>query len=173
MNTEAIMIRIQSFSNDYIVRRLSDDDIPAVVSVCLGNPQYYAWTSFHPDGDQIREDLASCPPGKSLKDKYYCGFFRDRELTAVIDVIDGYPDEKTAFIGFFMMKKNRQGKGEGTRIMEGVYRTLQENGYERVRLCIDLGNPQSYAFWRKNGFRILRTAPRGKDTVYLAEKDLQ
>ncbi|MCR5372206.1 MAG: GNAT family N-acetyltransferase [Solobacterium sp.] len=167
------MIDIQSFSDTYTVRRLTEEDIPAVVSVCKGNPQFYAYTSFRPDAEQILDDLYACPPGKNLTDKYYCGFFHCDELCAVIDVIDGYPDAQTAFIGFFMLKKELQGNGEGTRIMEGVYRTLQSSGFARARLCIDMGNPQSGAFWAKNGFRILRAAPRGEESVWLAEKDLK
>ena len=167
------MIDLQSFSGTYRVRRLDENDLPAVVSVCLGNPQFYAYTSFRPDEEQVRNDLYTCPPGKELKDKYYCGFFLDEALCAVIDVIDGYPDEQTAFIGFFMLRKELQGRGEGTRIIEGVCSALQQNGFTRVRLCIDPGNPQSNAFWKKNGFCVLRTAARGEETVYLAEKELR
>ena len=114
------MIDIQSFSATYRVRRLNEEDIPAVVSVCLENPQFYAYTSARPEEKQVLSDLYACPPGKELKDKYYCGFFLDEALCAVIDVIDGYPDEHTAFIGFFMLRKDLQGRGEGTRIIKGV-----------------------------------------------------
>ena len=71
---------------------------------------------------------------------------------AVMDLIDGYPDEESTFLGFFMMKKELQGTGNGSRIISGVMAYLKELGFVRCQLGIDKDNPQSNHFWRKNGF---------------------
>ena len=44
---------------------------------------------------------------------------------------------------------------------------LREEGFRRVRLAVDRGNPQSKAFWEKNGFALTgEEFPHG-DQAYL------
>ena len=45
-----------------------------------------------------------------LSDKYFFGFFEREELVAVMDLVDGYPAQRTSYIGFFMMNPDYQGK---------------------------------------------------------------
>ena len=46
-------------------------------------------------------DMSVLPPNKEMCDKYYLGFYDGEKLIAVMDFIMAYPDELTAFIGFF------------------------------------------------------------------------
>ena len=92
------------------------------------------------------------PLEKSMDDKYYVGFFEKSELVAIMDLILDYPKKDIAFIGLFMMNAQYQGKGIGSQIMDEVIACLTENEYKEIRLGVDKGNPQSYAFWTKNGF---------------------
>ena len=63
-----------------------------------------------------------------------------------------YPNEITAYIGFFMMNKEYQGKGIGTQIIRECAEYLKELRFRKIGLAIDKGNPQSEAFWMKNRF---------------------
>jgi RimJ/RimL family protein N-acetyltransferase len=45
-----------------------------------------------------------------------------------------------------------QGQGVGTAIISDSIKYLAQLGFEKARLGIDKGNPQSKAFWLKNGF---------------------
>ena len=100
------------------------------------------------------------------------GFFDGEILVAILDLIDGYPEEDNAFIGFFMMNGFMQGKNIGTKIMDGVLNYLQSMGYSMCQLGIDKNNPQSNHFWKKNGFRILREVEQEEGTILVAEKKL-
>ena len=51
-----------------------------------------------------------------------------------------------------MTARETQGKGEGTALIGCLLRRLEERGYARVGLAYAKGNPQSQAFWQKNGF---------------------
>ena len=51
-----------------------------------------------------------------------------------------------------MTARESQGRGEGSVLIGAVLRRLKELGYTRVGLAYAKGNPQSAAFWRKNGF---------------------
>ena len=49
---------------------------------------------------------------------------------------------------------------------------LKNQGFGRVRLGIDKGNPQSTHFWRENGFQVIREVPQGDGIILLAERSL-
>lgn len=166
-------IEIEKLSDKYRVRKLDEDDVEEIRQICLSNPLFYEYTQARSGYDDIRHDMQTCPDGKGPEDKYYVGLFDDQGMIAVMDLIDGYPDETTAFIGFFMMRKDAQGKGTGSAIVSHVCDYLKEAGFSAVRLCINQGNPQSTHFWTKNGFVILREYVRDDGTVYLAERNLR
>jgi GNAT superfamily N-acetyltransferase len=155
------------------VRRLGEGDIPAVLSLCLGNPLYYEHCPPPPSEDSVRADMAALPPKKEACDKYYLGFFDGESLVAVLDLILGYPDEETAFIGFFMTEASIQHAGVGSGIIGRLCGFLKAQGFSRARLGFVSGNPQSEGFWKKNGF-----IPTGETykmelyTVALAERRL-
>ena len=76
-------------------------------------------------------------------------------MTAVLDWISGYPTKETAWIGLFMVSAERQGQGVGSEIIRGLTESLRAVGYREIQLGVDKGNPQSFAFWKKNGFEVL------------------
>ena len=71
-----------------------------------------------------------------------------------MDLILGYPQEQTAFIGFFMVAAAHQGTGLGSALVGEAMEYLRSLGYTTLRLGVDKGNPQSFAFWSKNGFQV-------------------
>ena len=77
-------------------------------------------------------------------------------MAAVLDWISGYPTKETAWIGLFMVSAERQGQGVGSAIIRGLTESLRAVGYREIQLGVDKGNPQSFAFWKKNGFEVLR-----------------
>ena len=101
-------------------------------------------------------DMTALPPNKRMEDKAYIGFFEEGKLTAVLDWISGYPTKETAWIGLFMVSAERQGQGVGSGIIRGLTESLRAVGYLEIQLGVDKGNPQSFAFWKKNGFEVLR-----------------
>lgn len=170
------MLRIHEIFSQYSVRRLSESDIPLILNLMEGNPQFYAYCDAQSTPEDIVRDMTLLPPGKSPCDKYYVGLFSDTRLVAVLDLIDGYPDDRTAFIGFFMMNREVQGKGTGSAIITELCLYLQRAGFARVHLAIDPDNPQSNHFWKKNRFEIVReamTESPQQQTVLLAERILK
>ncbi len=65
-----------------------------------------------------------------------------------------------------------QGTGEGTKIISRLCAELRNLGFDRIRLGIDKGNPQSTHFWKKNGFQVIREVPQERGTILLAERIL-
>ena len=166
------MINVLELSKKYEVRKLGDLDAESVLDLCFGNAQYYRYCEAEPTIEQVLNDLHITPPNISMSDKYYVGFFEDKTLVAVMDLIDGYPNADIVYIGFFMMNPIYQGKQIGTAIIEEVADHLRSIGKTAVRLGIDKGNPQSTHFWKKNGFKIISEADVNGWVKLVAEKQL-
>ena len=97
--------------SQYSVRVLEKQDIDMTYELCSKNELFYQYHPPFVTKESILEDMQALPPGKTEKDKYYIGYFDDNTLVAVLDLILGYPNEKTAYIGFFMMNTVYQRKG--------------------------------------------------------------
>ena len=163
---------LSALSKRYSIRRMDDSDADSILELCKGNAQYYLYCQAEPSKEQILNDLHITPPGIDFSDKYYIGFYQGNTLVAVMDLIDGYPGPDTAFIGFFMMRKEFQGNQVGSTIIQETAAYLKTLGMTSIQLGIDKGNPQSTHFWKKNGFVVKEEIDRGDWTVLLAEKTL-
>ncbi len=152
MDEEKIRLDIAALSSSYTVRRLTVDDLELIYTLSLGNPLFFQYCPPFVTRESILADMRALPPGMTPDDKYYVGFFQDGRLIAVMDLITNYPDTHTVFIGLFMMEKSEQGRGIGSCIVSECARGFKNAGVRCVRLGFAKGNPQSEAFWRKNGF---------------------
>lgn len=164
---------ITKLSHKYTVRFLTDTDIPMIYDLAAGNPLFYRHCPPFVTKESIADDMKALPPNKSYKDKYYIGYFNGAQLVAIMDLIMGYPYFNTAFIGFFMVDKSVQGMGTGTFIISECSAYLKSMGYSCIRLGYVKGNPQSEAFWEKNGF--VKTGVESKQdryTVVVMRKEL-
>ena len=95
------MYDLSKFSTQYRVRYMSVSDADALLAFCLQNDQYYRYCGKQPSRELILHDLHITPPDTPKEAKYYVGFYEGDILVAIMDLIDGYPDSDTAFIGFF------------------------------------------------------------------------
>lgn len=162
-----------TFSEKYAVRELTPADVPTVLRLMQGIPCIFGTAAERRCHRSVHlRDMSIVPGKKTLEDKYYVGFYRGEALAAMMDLIDGYPEDDIAFVGFFMMDISLQGTGEGTKIISRLCAELKNQGIHRVRLGIDKGNPQSTHFWRKNGFQVIREVPQGDGIILLAERSL-
>ncbi len=166
------MIDISKLSKSYSIRIMDESDVEMLVEICKQNPIFYEYTEARPTEENILDDMKSTPPGIDMSDKYYFGFFNGQELVAIMDLIDGYPKSEIAYIGFFMMNLQYQGKQVGSAIVGEVVGYLQSIGKTAVRLAIDKGNLQSTHFWKKNGFKVISEADVNGWTKLVAERKL-
>lgn len=128
------MIDISKLSKRYSVRILEEADIEMLVEICKQNTVFYEYTEARPTKENILDDMKATPPGIDMQDKYYFGFFNGWELVAIMDLIDGYPKAEIAYIGFFMMNPQYQGKQIGIAIIDEVIDYLLSTGKHRFGL---------------------------------------
>ena len=150
------MIDTSKLNKTYKVRILNESDAELIIDLCKENTLFYRYTEAKPTIDSILEDMKALPPGMTLKDKYYIGFFDENDLVAIMDLIDGWPNKDIAYIGFFMMNVNYQGKNIGSSIIYEIESYMKSMGKTSIRLAVDDGNPQSSHFWMKCGYTPIK-----------------
>ena len=82
-------IDIQKLTESYETRILKEEDIDDILRILRGNPLFYEYTTARAEREAVREDMQALPPGRTMADKYYFGFFENGRLIAVMDLIDG------------------------------------------------------------------------------------
>lgn len=142
-------------SQNYAVRRLMPHDADMIYELSRKNAIFYKYHPPFVTKESILKDMTALPPQKNSMDKYYIGFFKADTLIAYTDLILAYPAQDTALIGLFMMNVQYQNMGIGSEIIQDMCRYLKSLNFKKVRLGVDKGNPQSYAFWLKNKFCVV------------------
>lgn len=164
---------IKELSSKYVVKRLGNSDIQDIFNLCCENKLYYEYCPPMVTEESIKKDMTALPPNTKIDDKFYIGFYKEGSLIAVMDLIDGYPEQKIAYIGFFMTSVVIQKRGIGSEIISELCDYLKKKGFISIRLAWVKGNPQAEHFWLKNMFVVLKeTTSNVSDSVILVERRL-
>jgi RimJ/RimL family protein N-acetyltransferase len=138
-------------------------DVAAVQDVLEAAPQYAQLiTGAAPAASEAADTFTLLPPGKTCDDKFVLGVFLNEQMIGCVDLIRGYPDASTAFIGLLVIAEPFQERGLGS----AAYRRLEQwvrdrDVCERIRLAVVGVNEPGMAFWEGVGF-----APTGETTPY-------
>ena len=122
------------FSDSYQVTTLQEEDIPAVFALCRKNELYYQYCPPMVTMDSIRSDLHALPTGAEMSQKYDVGYYQNGRLVAIMDLITGWPEERTVWIGLFMVDVSCQRKNAGTKIIHDLKMALKQAGFEMIQM---------------------------------------
>lgn len=147
-----MQVTIENLSKKYSVKTLGKNDVSAVYNLCSKNTLYYDYCPPFVTPESIKADMTALPPGKTADDKFYVGYFDGDKLIAVMDLILGFPESDTAYVGFFMTDVSVQGQCIGSSIISELSRFVSDSGFYKIQLGWVKGNPQPEHFWHKNGF---------------------
>jgi len=166
-------MKITKLSKRYLVKKLGEEDIGDIFSLCEKNKEYYEYCPPMITESLVKEDMYALPENKTLDDKYYVGLYDSEKLIAILDLIEKYPDENTIFIGLLMLDIDIQNKGIGSLIFNDLCEYLKDIGYKYIRLAWILDNKKAKHFWLKNGFEIIKqTKDYNNHSVELAQRSL-
>ena len=165
---------IESLSSEYKVKRITRSDISDVYDLAKANTKYYSYMNTEPSPDSLTEVISEVPDGAGETDKFFVGFYdKDDKLTAVMDLITGYPEKDDAFIGWFMVDAELQGKGIGSQIFADVRAAMKAQNYDKLSLECASCNEEAIDFWSSQGFGITgKEKDRGDYTAVTMEKDI-
>jgi len=148
-----LKFNIKDLSSNYLIKKFTVEDIPDIYEVAKKNETYYKYMKMEPTYENLEEVISVLPKNKSLDDKYFLGFYYNDQLVAILDLILYYPNEDTAFIGWFMLNKDFQHRGIGTKIVKDIFSCLKKYGFSYIKLGYIKGNNESRDFWIRNGLK--------------------
>ena len=127
-------IDINKLSQSYSVKKMGIEDVSIIFDFCKRNTQYYRYCGKDISLELVQQDLFIAPPTIPLEQKHYVGFYNEVNLIAIMDLIDGYPEDDCAYIGFFMMNYEMQGKNIGSQIISDTLSYLKSLGFSKCML---------------------------------------
>ncbi len=154
----------------YDAKKISFDEIYSLYS---SNRAYFEYFGLELSEELLKRDMTILPDGCSDQQKHFLAYYEEERLTAIIDIITGYPDDQTCYIGLFMVEETLHGRGKGTEIISGLRRYLGGIGYKALRLAYGKHYTSAKRFWTKNGFIPVREAVIEEyGEVFVAERKL-
>lgn len=141
---------------DWEIRPVTGDDVAPVLALFQTDPDFFALNPPRPTAASIQEDLVNLPPRCAIEQKHYLALWRDGELQAVLDLVEGYPRERTFYVGLLFLAPELRRHGRGREIMDAVLQAAGDAGMDRAQLACLMNNPVGHAFWRAMDFGDLR-----------------
>ena len=155
------------------IRNLEEQDLPAVLALMESNAPYYEiQNQGQPTLGSIRENMATLPPRCTREQKHDLGLWRDGRLVGVLDLVEGYPRERTLWVGFFMVDAELHRQGIGRMVAEALPGAAADAGMDSLRLGCLKGNESGHQFWNAMGFQDLREGETlgGGSAVWIMER---
>jgi RimJ/RimL family protein N-acetyltransferase len=129
----------------------SEAEKQALQSVYAAAPDYCMRVIGHvPTIEEMRPP--ELPPGKRPEDDYLFGIYLRGEMIGCADLLRGYPDEKTAYLGLVLISERYQNRGFGVRAcldLEKVALSWPEISI--VRGSVVRTNQVVRSFWERMG----------------------
>jgi len=139
------------------LRPIEPEEVDAVQALIEADPGYAGRVTGLPPGPADAQSLLMMvPPDLPVERKTVYGI-RDEtgDLVGLLDVLRGYPDEATAYVGLLQVRADLQGRGLGRAAHDawlGVVRDWPE--IRTLRLSVVATNAEVAApFWEALGYR--------------------
>lgn len=118
-------------------------------------PGYFLRVKGSPaEAKASEKTLTMLPDGMNMEAKFSFGIYFESELIGIVDAIRGYPDDRTAFLGLFLISEPFQKRKLGFSIYQEFERqVLQWPEILKLRLSVLEANSQVIPFWQKCGYR--------------------
>ena len=97
--------------------------------------------------------LYDLPPMKPLNDKFTFAVEQNSRIVAILDLMRGYRDCNSWWIGLLLLSPSMRGKGLGRKIVDYLVKNLSALGVHQIQLAVLEENSAGYAFWQKMGFQ--------------------
>jgi len=121
------------------------------------NEYYFEYFSIEPTEERLYRDMTMRPDGCSAEQKHFLAYC-DGDPIAILDLIEGYPDDSICYIGLFMVRVDLTGQGIGSSMIFDLCKALGRMGFESIRLAYGKNYDKAARFWTKNGFIPIREA---------------
>jgi RimJ/RimL family protein N-acetyltransferase len=129
----------------------TEEQMIALQGLFAAAPDYCMRVIGHiPRVDEMRRP--ALPRGKTSKDDYFFGIYLASQMIGCADLLRGYPDEKTAFLGLLLITEPYQNRGLGVGAcieLEKLALTWPEISV--IRGSVVQSNDIVVSFWERMG----------------------
>ncbi|MFD3405012.1 GNAT family N-acetyltransferase [Kribbella sp. NPDC058693] len=155
--------------DELVLRPIAPGDVDALQELIESDPGYTERITGYPPGPADAQSLLLMRPEDLPEEsKVVLGVFAADQLVAVVDLLKGFPNDQTAFIGLLEVHAKHQGLGYGRTAYELVERYVGTTRPEirTLRLAVVDTNAQvATGFWLGQGFE-----PTGEERPYRYDK---
>lgn len=112
-------------------------------------------TGALPGASDAQSTFTMLPPNKTYADKFVFNLYRKESPVGCIDLIRGYPESSTAWIGLLLIDERLHGQGLGRlgyRKIERQIRSWPE--VKSIGISVVATNDMAIPFWQKMGFSL-------------------
>ncbi|MBV1774286.1 GNAT family N-acetyltransferase [Burkholderiaceae bacterium DAT-1] len=102
--------------------------------------------------EEVIDLFEACPPAVARTRKHVFGIYDAAKLVGVVDLLQGFPDDQTCYIGLLLLAESHQGKGLGTRVLTQICTQASHWQLSQLRLAVIETNLPALNFWRRAGF---------------------
>jgi ribosomal protein S18 acetylase RimI-like enzyme len=130
-------------------RRATSNDLPAIQALFATDPAYFDRVEGAPlRTDEAVHFLADLPNGFP-PERRHCFLVGS---VAVLDMLEGFPDERTWYLGQIFIASSARGSGLGTRLLEQLCTHVREAGGTALRLAVVVVNADARRLYDRLGF---------------------
>lgn len=159
-----ILEALQKKIPEYNIKIVTENTIEDVLKLMQSNQYYCSKTQQHEvTKEECIEDIQSIPPGVDYSKKTYVVFYEENGCIALVDFVEGYPNEKTGYLGLLLLDANLHRRGTGKKILNCLLSIAKEEGFQYMELACHECNARGFAFWSKMGFKEIRKSKRETD----------
>lgn len=136
-----------------VAKRLDTSQAAAVATFCRQCSAFFTLVAGEsPAADTARHLLESRPPSVPLTRKHVIGFERGSTLIAIVDLLEGYPDDGDWYVGLLLLLPEERARGLGATVWTAVEKWIRAEGGRYARLIVQEQNPDAVLFWHAVGF---------------------
>lgn len=147
----------------YHFEKITPHNQKDALAVYRQNLDYFALTAEVPSLASVAQDQATCPPQLDLEQKHFFLVTFENRPMAVVDLLTGYPEDASGYLGLLLIAEHRQGHGQ--KILAQLEDWLRDQGFQRLELGVLAHNTPALAFWTAQSFH-----PCGKSSVLLNQQ---
>lgn len=157
-------IDTEMFSN-YKMRLLNSNDTEEIQCICEKCNDYYILDNgIGTDKNAAKEILEALPPNKSYDDQYNLGMFdKNNVLSAVINIIDGYPEEGVWMLGLLLVSPEKRRIGLGKFFHNDVVEFVKSKNGKKIRIAIFDDNTTALEFWKSLDYKYEKEGKSERD----------
>lgn len=149
-----MLISRLAFLLPYEVKMLQASDAEAILILQKGHPNYHTYLLDHPvTKADILTDLTSLPDRSRAADKFYLGFYQDKKLIALVDIVLSFPDNLSAWLGLIMVDQALVKQGIGQTIIKALKHALKREGFKQL-LAAPFLDEAMQNFFAQAGFEV-------------------